>query len=744
MMYRPIKVELARHLRQGTLPYWSDHFGVGIPLAAESHVAAFYPPNWVFYHMLGVPFAFRLSEWLHYIALAAATYAYAHELGLTPWGCTTAAIGFSLCGFQAIHTVHEPFYTLMPYMPLCLLLGDRFVTRGQFRWVALLALVWGAQVTVGHFQIQMWTAGLVLVTGAWRVLRRGLPGTRWLVLAGGLAWGAAIAWAQLGLTWELTQITGFSRPAELLSNYNFPLAHWAQWALPGLYLGRGHQSESDLYWAGYGTSSGEACAYVGITALILSCVGWFAIRRDSPVAPWRWIALLAFVLATMPSWWPGGFRFLLMLPGVGWFRAPARYTLLTSLGLILLAGRGLDCSISPIRFWGGLTGAIVLGIGSWIWSIALCRDPLFQSSVGSSTLFLKIGSAAVFWCLGLITIIAWRHGSVGSWGPLLILAIELCSLFYLGPISWGWSAGLPQGSPMLERLAREPGVGLIAGRLQNLPALTGQVAAYPMLGITAPPPNYLLESALTPPGNLTAGNLRWQRRFGVTHGVWMESDNTRGTVVLAELTDPTLERMLSAFRPVTQDTRWNLVRYPESFPVAWIALRAFEVGNWESLFATLTAEDRVGEAWFIHGDGPPEAEVKSRRSLENSAAKDLMPRALTIELGTPAQTARVKARDALTLVVEHDGTCYLVVRRTYYPGWFYQINGGPERPVLKVNGGLQCVPLTGSGTSRVTFSYRPSRQRVGAAISLGSTAAALVVLIGGLVRGPRRASSPGM
>jgi len=203
LMYRPIKHELARHLRQGTLPYWSDHFGLGIPLVAESHVAAFYPPNWVFYRVLDVPIAFRLSEWLHYLALAAATYAYARESGLTPWGCTSAAIGFSLCGFQAIHAVHEPFYTLMPYMPLCLLLGDWFVSTGQFRWLALLALAWGAQVTIGHFQIQMWTAGLVLTTGGWRVLRRRLPGTRWLALASGLGWGAAIAWAQLGLTWEL-------------------------------------------------------------------------------------------------------------------------------------------------------------------------------------------------------------------------------------------------------------------------------------------------------------------------------------------------------------------------------------------------------------------------------------------------------------------------------------------------------------------------------------------------------------
>jgi hypothetical protein len=134
------------------------------------------------------------------------------------------------------------------------------------------------------------------------VLRGRLPATRWLALATGLAWGGAVAWVQLGLTWELTRLTGFFRPAKFLSNYNFPLAHWAQWALPGLYLGRWQQIDNDLYWAGFGTTPQEACAYVGITALILACLGWFAIRRDSPLAPWRWIAWLAFVLATMPGW----------------------------------------------------------------------------------------------------------------------------------------------------------------------------------------------------------------------------------------------------------------------------------------------------------------------------------------------------------------------------------------------------------------------------------------------------------
>jgi hypothetical protein len=186
-----------------------------------------------------------------------------------------------------------------------------------------------------------------------------------------------------------------------------------------------------------------------------------------------------------------------------------------------------------------------------------------------------------------------------------------------------------------------------------------------------------------------------------------------------------------------------LVRYPEPLPVAWVARRAFEVGSWESLYATLTGGNRPGEIWFIHGEGPLEAQTASGRSSADFVAEYLSSRALDIELGVPAQTAQVQGWDGRTAVVEHDGTCYLVLRRTYYPGWFYQVNSGPERPVLKVNGGLQCVPLTGAGTSRVTFGYHPPGLRLAAAISLGSTATALIVLMVGFGRGPCRADFPG-
>ncbi len=105
----------------------------------ESHVAAFYPPNWILYRFVDVSPAYRLSILPHYVALAAATYGYGRRLGLTTGGSIAAALGLTLCGFQAIHVIHGPFYTVMAYLPLCSLLADCYVRVSRHPHSALVS-----------------------------------------------------------------------------------------------------------------------------------------------------------------------------------------------------------------------------------------------------------------------------------------------------------------------------------------------------------------------------------------------------------------------------------------------------------------------------------------------------------------------------------------------------------------------------------------------------------------------------
>ncbi|MGP0068917.1 MAG: hypothetical protein ACLQGP_35620 [Isosphaeraceae bacterium] len=715
LMYQPIKSELGRSLAEGRLPFWSDRFGLGVPLVAESHMAAFYPPNWLFYRLWAFETAYGLTMWVHWIALAAATFAYARSLGIGAAGAAMAAMGFALCGFQAVHAAHEPFYHLMPYLPLCLILADRFAATGRPAWLAALAMAWGVQILLGHFQIQMWTGGLVLLVGAWRAL--GSPEGRvprgpghprpapWRILGlmVGLAWGLAIAFVQLRLTWELKQVTGFERPPKFLSNFLFPLPHWAQFALPEVFMGRPQGVGQEEYWSRLKTTAGEACAYVGVVPLILAFVGWFAGPRDRRLAPWKLVGLLSLVLATMPGWWPEAYDVLLDLPGLGTFRAPARYTLLTSLVVVLLAGRGFDRSIAPRRFWGGLALAVVFGASAWAWSIYWAQRPDFRAGQDAGTIASRFAGAGLAWGLGLLAVVGWRLGRLGAWAPIAVTVLELGALLFVGPARWSWRAGLPESSPVLRRLAELPDVGLVGGRLYNLPVDAGLTVAYPNLGITPPPPNYLIESATRPPGETSHINHQWQNRFGVTHGIWGAGDPVEGTEVLAVIPDPALDRVIESVPHLRVRGPWKLVKTRGPFPAARVASRIMKAETWGELYTTLSDAEFKDDAWVLAEDEAP-----------------ALP-------GPAARSSRVLGWDGRTASVEHDGSCVLILRRTYYPGWTYRIDGGPERPVFKVDGGLHGIPLVGAGTSRVELRYRPTGLDRAATVSLSALAAALLV-----------------
>jgi hypothetical protein len=522
-----------------------------------------------------------------------------------------------------------------------------------------------------------------------------------------LAWGAAIAGLQLRLTWELTGVAGFVRPPEFLANYVLPPAHWAQLALPAVFLGRPFGA-GESYWAGHATTAGEACAYVGIVPIILALVGFVASPHDRALAPWRVIVPVSLGLATMAGWWPDAFYVLLKLPGLGWFRAPARYTLLTSLGLALLAGRGLDRAIVPRRFGAGLALALVFGATAWGWSIYWARGAEFQLGVGSDTLPTRFAAAGLAWGLGLAAIVAWRLGTLGAFAPLLLTGLELGPLLFLGPVWWSWTVRLSEASTVVRRLAAEPEVGLVASQMMNLPSYAGRTTAFPTLGIIPPPPNYLLEPATYPPGRLAEFQGRWLRRFGVTHGIWASDDDVRGTSILAIIEDPALDRVLQTVPIVRGRGPWKLVHYPLAFPAARIARRVSVVPRWGRLYANLSIVESPDHAWLIEEDRPAQL-------------PDLGD-------GTATGAASVRSWDGKTAIVDHEGPCILILRRTHYPGWFYRVNGGPEQPVLKVDGGIQGVPIAGSGTTRVETHYRPTGLARAAMVTLGALAAAMLVL----------------
>src|SRR5262249_55947974 len=140
--------------------------------------------------------------------------------------------------------------------------------------------------------------------------------------------------------------------------YSYPPAHWFEPALPRL-VRELRLGPEDPYWFGQQTTGFEAALYVGTVPLMLAFVAAVARPFGRSTLPLRLIVPVSFGLATVPRWWPQGYLYVLAVPGLGFFRVPARYTLLPSLGAAILAGEGFDRSISPARFRLGVAAAIV-------------------------------------------------------------------------------------------------------------------------------------------------------------------------------------------------------------------------------------------------------------------------------------------------------------------------------------------------------------------------------------------------
>ncbi len=147
-----------------------------------------------------------------------------------------------------------------------------------------------------------------------------------------------------------------------------------------------------------------------------------------------------------------------------------------------------------------------------------------------------------------------------------------------------------------------------------------------------------------------------------------------------------------------------------------------------------------GRAWLVHGVRPiPEdaADADQAATLAALAAPGFDPRTEVViaaempyqppAAATSAESVTVLAYEAERVVVRADlaSDGLLVLADTFYPGWLATVDGAPA-PILRANLLFRAVALT-PGSHEVTFTYRPSNWRIGAAISLLTLLALLAI-----------------
>jgi hypothetical protein len=331
-------------LLAGRLPIWNDLWGFGFPGLAESQMGVFYPPHLLLYGTLPTVIATMTSLVLHTVWGALGANWAARRFGTSEIGAALAGFVWATCGFFLIHMSHQWAYTVGSWMPWAWGLAWQ-VSRGEGsrRTPLLLAAVLSLQVLPGHFQLAFETEvgclALALVASGRSVGRRGA-----VILA--VAAMIPLTAMQLWPTFLLARLSDSRRDFEYLSGFAASPIHFVSYVAPGLF----HRSRlwRPVVWDPFHTSPEELLSYVGLVPLFLAIGamvrGW---RGDAGVRALAVLVGLTVVLSLGP--YVPGFEWLIRLPGFSFFRAPARWGLVTSLGLSLLAGRGFDLLASWTR-----------------------------------------------------------------------------------------------------------------------------------------------------------------------------------------------------------------------------------------------------------------------------------------------------------------------------------------------------------------------------------------------------------
>jgi hypothetical protein len=382
--FYPYRDYASEAVRSGRVPLWNPYSFMGAPFLANSQAGFFYPLNLVL-AWLPVQQMVNASLLLHAVLAASGAYLWGRSgLGLGRPAAWITALCYGLGGYFLAQVEHLNQFQVLAWLPWLLWVYTWSPPRMEAADAArawtivqiwVLGVIIALQALVGHIQslfiCVVGLAAYAVLPVAWEVLRRQSAWRALLrplgVLLGAALLGGALAAVQLLPTLELSRLSvrsgglpyreavSFSLRPELFGRALLP--SWGPPLFP------------------------EFVAYVGVLALGLALLGvwadWSGSRGGATAAPPPGrerlarrgalsLALLGLFLA-LGGFNPVYYLLVKLVPGFGFFRAPARWLALYAVGVAGLAGVGLETiwtgRISHrqrlLVAWAGFAGVLV-------------------------------------------------------------------------------------------------------------------------------------------------------------------------------------------------------------------------------------------------------------------------------------------------------------------------------------------------------------------------------------------------
>lgn len=629
----------------GELPFWNPNAGAGLPAIGSGQWAFFYPPNWL--HVL-LPSPAVLS-WLlvaHHVFAGAGAMLLGRRYGFSWQAASLSGVAFLAAPYLLAHTGEGHFMHVcaVAWTPWAFLAYERFRAGGRLG-VTAVAVTIALSFLAGHPQ-ESYMLVLVLTACCAADIARsiGRGSHRDAVRLGGgwmLAGLATVGLVAMELIPNLVALRQSVRTVGIAAGDAGNVAGSIGWSnfrqlLNPLALG-GPET-----YSGPGSFFWETLCYFGVVPLALALIAAFTVWSRPPTLRLAIIAAFAIAFAFGPT--SVVFRLAHeFVPGLCWFRVPARSLFFAAFAVAMLAGAGLDVVVG--RFCTELT-----------------------------TPRRRLGQIAGV-VLGLLCVVE--------------LSLFAASVIRTVPIE-----SLRSGGVLAERLRHSPEIGRVMSRQDLLSDREAWSAGVGKLQAYEP----LVPSAWAEFGAaLNAGD---GSVLDFLHGFTNTSKCRQNLLDLLNV------RHIVLPKPAPNSFDWRLIASGELVEPCALRGRAPRTAKYY-LYENPTALPRafmLGHASLCSpSDNPRQALAELNPRDRVLVEHDVLPSGPRQDF----HEAEIKEYSANRVVVhaELDAAGYLVLSDAWYPGWTATVDGQPA-PVFRANLNFRAVALS-PGTHRVTMQFRP-------------------------------------
>jgi hypothetical protein len=710
--FLPHHMSIVRVIRQfGHVPMWDDRGFAGRPLAANPQAGLFYPPIWLVWWS-GAPAALGWLTALHLIWGGIGMYVLVRSCQLGRWSATVAAAIYESSPFLLAHTFegHYPHVWAACWYPWAFWAYSEH-RSGRVRGRLFLPGILAAASLTGH--PQEWFL-LILALTAWaffdmwqtwrtRGPRLGVvPLIGWLgvvLLSIGIA---AVALApELAVGPWLARNPDAPVGVEIPRRYHLWILNAWQLLSPTALGGPSDYFGADNYW--------ETLLSIGLAPLVLAVVG--ALRHPDRRLVRGWL-----VLAGLSIWLACGRHLVLFavaylsVPGMSWFRVPARALFLANVAGAVLAGLGVETlqkSMSTSRDWRRLTrvfAGIVLVLLAGLSALAVMRPADGSSRTAVAT--VRVLGDGCFWLvLGGMTLLL-LAGSLARGPGARRWAGGLLGLLVLAELGW-YGFALLHVAPA-ERFLADDAVGPALIRIDRDLHRSGRIRIKARdsfytdlqaacLGIEKTNINdvFQLEDAARLYRLLyPVASFQRRRLDGPMQDV---VDDHRRQIRQAVFDRLSVGYLVSNRResdpgwPVVAhgagcEPNWVIERNPTALPRAYVVPTATVTGENEAFTLARFREVDPRQTVFMNLDPLRELPGGLRQPF------------------TAAEWASVEPdHPVLEVTIEAPGL--LVISDTWMPGWTARVDGATT-PIYQGNLAQRVIPLLRAGCHRVALDYQ--------------------------------------